>query len=143
VLIGLTLFTVLLGPLVRILGSATRTSYSADRLLRATRHGQTLLEALASLEPREVPLGTPPPAEALLYDAAGGLRGPGAGRWDEVEAFFASPPPFPMERTLRALATPGGRVVFRLEMTWLAQPDRPESARTLTLDALAKPLLWQ
>lgn len=142
VLITSVLLVILLGSLVLLFGNANRVSYSADRAMRATMHGQVLLEAISQLPAGDAPLPAAP-GEVVLHDDASGVTAPGQGRWDEVRAYLESPLPFAMNRRVLATRLEGGRVVLRVDMSWQALPGKPETQRRLTVELLASPALWQ
>lgn len=110
-------------PLVQLLASARRAGHSAERMLQAGLHGQTILDAVCALSPDELPGASDAETE---WEGAGGVQ-PGTGRWDEVRAYLAAPPPFPLERRILARRFPDGTVLVRVELAWRRVVDQVES----------------
>lgn len=169
VLICAVLMVVALIPTVLIFRSANRVSYSADRLLQATLHGEVVIESLAQLTPEEFPgLGpnpTPGLPIALFDDAQGGFQIQGNGtRWEEMVAFMqisstalnrVEDPlasrvgkPFEMNRRIEVVPVSDDpskppKILIRISMEWKGLPTDPQPNRGIVLETLGHPALWQ
>lgn len=130
-LVALVIFGLALAPVIWLFGSARRASASADRMLRATLYGQTVLDALVALKDDELP--PVPDAETELAGTAG------SGRWDEIVAMLALPPPFPMERRVTGRRLLDGSIELKVALAWERLPGRPETRHGLTLRGLRVP----
>lgn len=141
IVIAVGIFAMALVPLIDLVVSSSRISVSATRMLDATLYGQTLLQALAELEPTEFP----PVAtgeERLILDGATAPSSGGGPRWQALMAYCALPPVFTMQRRAFARRMPGGELVVRVELEWAAAPTDTARVQRVSLQTLSTPRNW-
>lgn len=154
VVICLTIFVLLLGPVVGAMSTASRMGFSSHRLLEATTQAQALAEAISELEYRDLPaLGG---GEVVLLEDGQPLATTGSLAWQEVAAFFEARPEYevtrypdpggevdveqyPMHRVVVGEAIPDGPVVLKVRVSWLDVPGREETRRDLELATVLTP----
>lgn len=143
----LTLFILALAmiPIISMFSSTHRIGHSARRLVDVTLHVQTLLEALAELEPADFPTVTRNQELILLADAGGGANAGSSARYQEVVEFFTTRP-VPVEgmkRTVIAKRLDTGELAVRVEVEWDAVVGESKTKQQLVLPMLATPRNWQ
>lgn len=145
VLITLFILAVALVPIISMFSSTHRIGHSARRLVDVTMHVQTLLEALAELEPQDFPVVTPGQETILLADAGGGAGAAASPRYQEVVEFFTTRP-VPVEgmkRTVIARRLPTGELAVRVEVEWDRVVGEARTQHRLVLPMLSTPRNWQ
>lgn len=143
----LTLFILALAmiPIISMFSSTHRIGHSARRLVDVTLHVQTLLEALAELEPADFPAVTRNQEIILLADAGGGASSGTSPRYQEVVEFFTTRP-VPVEgmkRTVIAKRLDTGELSVRVEVEWDAVVGESRTRQSLVLPMLSTPRNWQ
>jgi len=145
VLLTLMILALALIPIISMFSSTHRIGHSARRMVDVTLYMQTLLEALAELEPADFPT-VPPDQETILMTDGGGGAGPGASpRYDEVVQFFRTRPvPVDgMKRTVYAKRLRTGELRVRVEVDWDAVVGEEKTRQHLDLPMLSTPRNWQ
>lgn len=145
VLITLFILALALVPIISMFSSTHRIGHSARRMVDVTLHVQTLLEALAELEPADFPIVTPGQETILLADAGGGVGAGASPRYQEVVEFFTTRP-VPVEgmkRTVIARRLPSGELAVRVEVEWDAVVGETKTQQKLVLPMLSTPRNWQ
>jgi prepilin-type N-terminal cleavage/methylation domain-containing protein len=140
-LISIVIFMIALIPIADMLSSGNRLAAAGHRLLEATLHGQTLLEAITQLEPREIPADGS--TESLLLEGPSAAAPGGSGRWPELVTFYSRPTPFPMERQVRASKLPDGRTIISVHIEFERVPGEAATRHTILMQGLAVPRGWQ
>jgi hypothetical protein len=141
--LAVAIFAVAMVPILQVITDANRTSYSADRYLRASVHAQMILDALVALDASELP-PVPVDGATLLLDE-GQVASGGAPRWLEVVAFLAQPPPFEgMERRIQAerYGDPG-KTTFEVRLRWRRLGHVEGSWVSLTMRGVSNPKEWR
>ncbi|MBI2945996.1 MAG: prepilin-type N-terminal cleavage/methylation domain-containing protein [Candidatus Wallbacteria bacterium] len=141
VVIGVGIFAAALVPMMDLVTSSTRMSVSAGRMLEATLHGQTLLQALAELEPAEFPPVATGDETVVLQDGASAAPGQGP-RWQALAAYYARPTSFAMQRRALARRLAGGELAVRVEIVWTSTPGEADRTQTVSLQTLSTPRNW-
>lgn len=140
VLIALVIFLIALVPIADLATSSTRFTASASRMLESAMYAQRLLEAIAQLEPDELP-----PSEQDNWEVAMDGRRTAEGgspRWLALAPALEARPPFPMEyRSVTAKKLAGGLVAVSFELVFLRVAGEPEEY-TLVVRALLSPRSW-
>jgi hypothetical protein len=145
VLLTLFILALALIPIISMFSSTHRIGHSARRLVDVTLHVQTLLEALAELEPADFPVITPGQETILLADAGGGASAGASARYQEVVEFFTTRP-VPVEgmkRTVIARRLASGELSVRVEAEWDAVVGESRTQQRLVLPMLSTPRNWQ
>jgi prepilin-type N-terminal cleavage/methylation domain-containing protein len=140
VLICLVIFALALTPVISLFSSSHRAGHMARRQMEATMHAQTLLEAVAQLEPWELP--AVPRGSAVTLLETGGAPAGGGGRWPQVVAYFARPTRLPMQRRVTAMRMQGGAPLVSVEVGWLAVEGEPVTRQNLLLETFSAIHAW-
>jgi Tfp pilus assembly protein FimT len=148
VLFTLVILALVLVPVIQVFTQTRRMSHSAQRLVDVTVHVQSLIEAVAGLEPKDLPSsaqssgGGGTTEVTLLSDS----RPPDAGsaKWQQVVDFFKKPPPVRgMERLLAVKFLPTGEAMLRVKVTWTAIEGEKKTEQSIELPMLCTPKNWQ
>ena len=142
VLVTLVILSVSLVPIITLFTSSQRMGTSARKLVDVTLHAQTIVEALAQLDPADFPVVAAGQESTLLADGGPPLPG-GSARFDEVAAFFAKPPPIAMERRVTARRLASGEMLVRIDVAWQAVVGERATRHTISIPMLAAPRNWQ
>ena len=142
VMICLVILAFTLVPIVDMFSNSHRISHSSQRLVQVSLHGQMLIEAVAMMNPEDLPT-IPVDAEVtLLSDDLGGVGG-GGPQFASLNTFFQKPPPFKMQRTLTGRRLPTGELLVRIKMEWLGVAQEDSTHQEITLRMLSAPRNWQ
>ena len=90
------ILSVLLIPIMDMLITSNRAAASARRMLDSTLYAQSLLEAMAELNPSELPDAGG--GERELLDGAPASVAAPPGRWKQASNHIHSSPPFPLNK---------------------------------------------
>lgn len=145
VMLTLFILSMALVPIITMFSNTHRIGHSARRLVDVTLHVQTLLEALAELEPADFPPVVPDQEVILLADAGGGASASPSARYAEVAEFFTtrSVPVEGMKRTVIARRLRTGELAVRVEVEWDAVVGETKTQQKLVLPMLSTPRNWQ
>ena len=145
VLLTLFILAVALIPIITMFTNTHRIGHSARRLVDVTLHMQTLLEALAELEPADFPTVNPGQETILMTDLGGGAGAGASPRYQEVVQFFTTRkvPVDGMKRTVIAKRLATGELEVRVEVDWDSVVGEEKTRQHLSLPMLSTPRNWQ
>lgn len=142
VVVSLLILSLALIPIINMFSASHRISHSSQRLVNVSLHGQMVLEAVAMMNPEDMP-AIPADAEALLLADDGGGVGGGGPQFGQLKTFFAKPPPVTMQRTVTGRRLPTGELLLKIKMEWLGVAQEDNTKQELTLRMLSTPRNWQ
>lgn len=138
ILISLTLFLLMLVPLLELLTGSHRRSVSARKLLDATSFAQTLMDAVAELPAGDLAAVTAA-ARIQLSDDLDDPTLPKGPRWNEIRTYAKYRKPAAVTSwVLTAERTATGHVMVRIHVTWHPPAGEPGSAVSRSLARLAR-----
>ena len=141
VLLCIGLLATILVPIIDVFTNSGRVSHSAGRLVDVALHAQMQLEALAQLEPHELPITGPDVEELLVADGLP-LTPSGGTRFQEWLVRFQAAPGITMQRKVVARRLATGEVQLRLTVSWLGIEGDERTRQTATFRMLAVPSVF-
>ena len=142
VLLCLGILAMVLVPVVDLFTSFHRVSTGASRLVEVALHGQTLVEALAQMDPAdlpELPAGT---SRILIGDGQPDPAG-AAGRLAAFVEYFHRRPPADVTRTITMKRLATGELAYRIQLEWLAITGDARTRQRVEIPVVGVPRNWQ
>ena len=143
VLITLVILAMVLVPIIQVFTSSHRIGFSAKRMVDVVVHVQSLVEAVAELDPVDFPPLTVN-QESVLMDDDGRPCAGTTPNYQQVCDFFGRPKPIKdMKRSISAKRLQTGEVEVVIEVTWFAIEGEQRTEQKIVLPMLATPRTWQ